>query len=470
MGDSRVIRAGDNLLLRLPNGELKLVKIPDGAGRGDVKLGKYGIFRSENLLGHPFGLSYEIGEKKALHPVAQKTIEDIEETDATNELINDDGQFVQPLTAQEIIALKESGAHVTVRKYIFQLRYGVRWSAVPQEIIKRQIEAHTNYQLKNEYSKEKYRKRKEAKFSRGFTVVEPTLFNICEYHFLRDPSKIRDLRPHSLGQLLNTANVRPGARMLVCDDVSGLLVAGVLERLGGTGRCIAITDVDGPSAFPVASNMNFEPQANLSILSTINWAAADEDYTPLATVLPTEPAGGEFRSDKERSKLRKRKTTASVLTGLREELFSGEFDGLVVASQFEPFSIIEKLSPYVAGSGVIAVYSPFSQPLIEAQSRMRPIPMYLAPTVTESWHREYQVLPGRTHPHMNMPGAGGFILSAIKVYDAPGASSVLTHRKELRAKRRRLAEEKAAASSSGTAADDANQDIDLNTPEDKEEL
>ncbi|KAG8691941.1 tRNA (adenine(58)-N(1))-methyltransferase non-catalytic subunit trm6, partial [Ceratobasidium sp. 395] len=213
MGEPRVIRAGDNLLLRLPNGELKLVKIPDEDGRGDVKLGKYGIFRSENLLGHPFGLSYEIGEKKVPHVVAQKAIEDVEETDATNELINDDGQFVQPLTAQEILALKDGGAHVT-------------------EIIKRQIEAHTNYQLKNEYSKEKYRKRKEAKFSRGFTIVEPTLFNICEYHFRRDPSKIRDLRPHSLGQLLNTANVRPGARMLVCDDVSGLLVAGVLERLG----------------------------------------------------------------------------------------------------------------------------------------------------------------------------------------------------------------------------------------------
>ncbi|KAG8730036.1 tRNA (adenine(58)-N(1))-methyltransferase non-catalytic subunit trm6 [Ceratobasidium sp. 414] len=451
MGESRVIQAGDNLLLRLPNGELKMVKIPDGDGRGDVKLGKYGIFRSENLLGHPFGLSYEVGDKKGLQVAAQKAIEGVEETDATNELINDDGKFVQPLTAQEIIALKESGAHVT-------------------EIIKRQIEAHTNYQLKNEYSKEKYRKRKEAKFSKGFTVVEPTLFNICEYHFLRDASKIRDFRPHSLGQLLNTANVRPGARILVCDDVSGLLVAGVLERLGGTGRCMAITDVAGPSAFPIAASMNFEPQVNSSsILSTINWAEADEDYAPLATTLPTEPAGGEFHSDRERSKLRKRKATASVLTSLREELFSGEFDGLVIASQFEPFSIIERLSQYVAGSGVIAVYSPSSQPLIEAQSKMRPIPTYLAPAVTEAWHREYQVLPGRTHPHMSMPGAGGFILSAIKVYDATEASSILAYRKELRVKRRRLAEEKAAMSSLGATANDTNQNVDLNAPEDEEE-
>jgi hypothetical protein len=42
-----------------------------------MKLGKYGVFRSENLLGHPFGLSYEVGEKKSLKVVAHKAIEDI---------------------------------------------------------------------------------------------------------------------------------------------------------------------------------------------------------------------------------------------------------------------------------------------------------------------------------------------------------------------------------------------------------
>jgi hypothetical protein len=38
-----------------------------------------------------------------------------EDTDATNELIND-GDLVQPLTLEEIEALKRSGAHATVRE------------------------------------------------------------------------------------------------------------------------------------------------------------------------------------------------------------------------------------------------------------------------------------------------------------------------------------------------------------------
>jgi tRNA (adenine-N(1)-)-methyltransferase non-catalytic subunit len=37
-----------------------------------------------------------------------------EDTDATNELIND-GEFVQPLTLEEIEALKKSGVHASVR-------------------------------------------------------------------------------------------------------------------------------------------------------------------------------------------------------------------------------------------------------------------------------------------------------------------------------------------------------------------
>lgn len=33
----------------------------------------------------------------------------------------------------------------------------------------------------------------------------------------------------------------------------------------------------------------------------------------------------------------------------------------------------------------------------------------------ESWWREYQVLPGRTHPEMMTSGTGGYVLSGIRV-------------------------------------------------------
>jgi tRNA (adenine-N(1)-)-methyltransferase non-catalytic subunit len=83
------------------------------------------------LIGETYGLTYEIADKK-LKRIPQKIIQEVgktalrfagytvldmptEDTDATNELIND-GQFVQPLTLEEIEALKQSGAHSSVRK------------------------------------------------------------------------------------------------------------------------------------------------------------------------------------------------------------------------------------------------------------------------------------------------------------------------------------------------------------------
>ena len=35
--------------------------------------------------------------------------------------------------------------------------------------------------------------------------------------------------------------------------------------------------------------------------------------------------------------------------------------------------------------------------------------------VSETWYREYQVLPLRTHPHMFHSGSGGFVLSGTRV-------------------------------------------------------
>lgn len=54
--------------------------------------------------------------------------------------------------------------------------------------------------------------------------------------------------------------------------------------------------------------------------------------------------------------------------------------------------------------------------LTDVQAKLRAEPGYLNPIVTESWLRHYQVLPGRSHPFMNMSGTGGFLLSALKVY------------------------------------------------------
>lgn len=66
--------------------------------------------------------------------------------------------------------------------------------------------------------------------------MDSTVFNVCEYWFNKDQNRLRDVRSDALSQMLNMANIRPGGRYLAVYDASGVMVAGVLERMGGE-RC-----------------------------------------------------------------------------------------------------------------------------------------------------------------------------------------------------------------------------------------
>jgi len=240
------------------------------------------------------------------------------------------------------------------------------------------------------------------------------------------------MRIDTLSQMMNLGNVRPGGRYIAVDDASGMLVSALLERLGGDGRLITICDVDSPPAYPVMTQMNFPKALITDVLSSLNWATADETHTPL--VLSPEPASGSYGSEKHKSRLSKRKLASDTLSNMREELFSGEFDGLFIASEYDPLSILGKLFPYLGGSTSVVVYSPHLQVVSDLQATLRADPQYLAPSVSESWLRRYQVLPGRTHPLMTTSGGGGYLLHAIKVYNDPYAEPVAAHRRSKAAK------------------------------------
>ncbi|KXN88849.1 tRNA (adenine(58)-N(1))-methyltransferase non-catalytic subunit TRM6 [Leucoagaricus sp. SymC.cos] len=396
-----VIQSGDHVLVQLPGGDLRSVKVDSNS---TATISKFGSFHADDLIGQKYGNTYEIQGKK-LKALPPRTLQEVEDTDATNEYIND-GEFVQPLTITEIQALKQSGVHAT-------------------DIIKKQIEQHSNYSLKTEYSKEKYKKRKEVKYFKTFTTLPPTLYNVCEYWFSKDQHRIRDIRIDTLGQLLSLGSVQPGGRYIVVDDASGMVVSAILERMGGEGRIITIHDSESPPPYPVMTNMNFSLEAT-SILSSLNWATADEEYTPILP--PSEIVTTDIKSERQKSRLGKRKAMTNQLFSTRRELFDGEFDGLILATQYDPHSIIEKYAQYLGGSANLVVYSPHPQILADLVTKLRNYPEWLSPSLTESWLRRYQVLPGRTHPLMNMSGSGGFLLHAIKVYDDPDASYSELHK------------------------------------------
>jgi tRNA (adenine58-N1)-methyltransferase non-catalytic subunit len=174
----------------------------------------------------------------------KKTILHTEDTDATNELIND-GQFVQPLTLDEIETLKHSGVHASVQYSFLHGKHGSSRSRISSRSRSNSMLIIRSRQNIAKRSTNNGRKRSTSewtvgdipnlffRYSKYFTTVEPTLFNVCEYWFNKDQNRIRGLRSDTLSQLLNLANIRPGGRYLAVDDASGLVVSAILERMGG---------------------------------------------------------------------------------------------------------------------------------------------------------------------------------------------------------------------------------------------
>ncbi|GAA5985034.1 hypothetical protein JCM5350_003320 [Sporobolomyces pararoseus] len=427
------IKDNDQLLIKLPSGIIKAMKVD---GNKSFNLGKIGSFKANELVGKVYGQTYEILEGGKLEAV-KATLNEIEETAANNEHITSTG--AQNLTFVDIKALKESGA-------------------TGREIIQKQIEEHKAYELKTEYSKEKYLKKKEAKYIPLFTPLPCSTHSLTTYNSDRVPSKTREIRADTMANLLAMANIRPGSRVLVVENAGGLVVGACVERMGGTGTIMIINDADSPPDLHILESFNFPSTPDLDPIRSIHWAATETDWSPPdlpleTTETNTEPPAPEVKADgveeekteeekerefkrlrnlrnkaqRELNKLRKRKSTFDKAKQAREEFFKGEYDALIIASEYEPYSIIERLIPSLAGSASIVIHSPTIQPLFPCLMSLRANPLILQPTIHEPFLRCYQVLPGRTHPEMaGLTTGGGFLLSCIRVIDQGGVNSVRT--------------------------------------------
>ncbi|CDU25295.1 related to GCD10-translation initiation factor eIF3 RNA-binding subunit [Sporisorium scitamineum] len=416
------IASGSTVILKLPSGRTKAAEIMPGK---QVRLGKFGSFKADDLIGMPYGFTYEIQVDPAAVPtqngrgdgkkggkcrlntsgslklVINRTLGDIEteasetvETTATNEHINDDGS-AQKLTYVDIQELKNKGIS-------------------GREIIEQQLAGSESFANRTVYSQAKYVARKEQKHLKLFTPLQPDFGNVCDFWFDKAPEKIRYIRKDALSQVLSFGSVRPGGRYLVVDGVSGLLAGAVLERMGGDGTLIAINDAESPPAFDILPYFNLPSQATKNVLKVINWAATEPDYAPVFSNQDVDTSSGSRSKDKQRD--RKRQANFRQVDRVRSNFFAGDFDAVLIACHYDPMSILRRLKPHLGGSASVVVHNPYLQPLAEAHAKLRGDEEFINISVTEPWLRKYQVLPGRTHPEMTTSSTAGFILHALRVF------------------------------------------------------
>ncbi|XP_072031787.1 tRNA (adenine(58)-N(1))-methyltransferase non-catalytic subunit TRM6-like [Amphiura filiformis] len=129
--------------------------------------------------------------------------------------------------------------------------------------------------------------------------------------------------------------------------------------------------------------------------------------------------------EQKEAKLERQQQRQEAFVKVKEILQQKNMDALVIVSRFQPSPILMALIELLALSRPFVVYCSNKEPLMECYLKLRERGGAISLRITETWLRNYQVLPKRTHPLVTMSGTGGYLLTGITV-EAPPATSPAT--------------------------------------------
>ncbi|CAM0908228.1 unnamed protein product [Alopecurus aequalis] len=438
---------GCSVLLDINDGDrLAFFRLTPGA---TVKIGDKSC-SLQPLLGRPFGSLFRVGPSGLVPCAADAPSQDGDTQDGANGQAQDetrdnrslvDNNTAQTLSSEDIEAMKREGAS-------------------GDAIVEALIANSSTFGNKTVFSQEKYKLKKQKKYA-------PKVL-------LRRPSTRRFMRVDTLSLLLSMANVGAYSDVLVVDMVGGLVTGAVAERLGGTGYVCSTYLGSAPSSIDIVRMYNLSSdmtsrifQSRLSDLCALQNSGKDPsalsdsiqgevvepgavpDGSTLAQPGDTAVSDGNAQSTAAQpididvaepavdEQLNRGEDSLSDCKGSNgtsiapKSLRAGQapspermkyweehgFSSLIVAAPgHEVESLVADLLPLLSYSAPFAIYHQHLQPLATCMHSLQVSKMAIGLQIIEPWLREYQVLPSRTHPHMQMNAFGGYILSGIRIH------------------------------------------------------
>ncbi|KDO24610.1 hypothetical protein SPRG_10142 [Saprolegnia parasitica CBS 223.65] len=432
---AEVIRDGDTVVCYTSDDRVFFQEV---SPKMTLRIGKATV-TLKSAIGHPYGTIFEESEK-ALVPVTGGLFPDPVAPEVGDFQVptNDNRHYTdtndsQKLSNVQIAELRASGVN-------------------GPELIAKLVENSDTWDTKTEFSKQKYLKKKQQKYMPRIQMVRCTAMSLAEVYHARQPFKILNLRADTLGQLLQYGNVYAGAQVLVVDTCMGLATGAIAERMLGHGRILAGFEGQQMAA-DTLRRFNFEPAVHDSIvpfpLAYVGLLTKDE-----ADLAPPPKSQAEMDSTNEEIEARQREVAERVALYSPEEqakylakkearikarqtktrrtpaevraLLRSPSDSLIIASHYDPLSMLQALLPLLGLSKPFVVYSEYLEPLTTAFDALQRMDSIVNLQLNDTWTREYQVLPGRTHPEMTMSAGSGYILSGIKVESSPPPASHAT--------------------------------------------
>ena len=428
-----------------------------------VKINKKS-YSTHNLIGLPYGSVLEQGSNQlvplapgeGLMPSFPAAVVKGEATSASTSQNNSDNdndeqqqQQQQQATRDNRHIVDNNTSQALDQKELMRLRAsGADGSAIVEKI----IENSATFAQKTDFSRAKYVARKQLKYQPRCRLVRCSGSTICEALYVKDPKKYMNLREDTLGQILSYSNVSAGCQILLLETCFGVVTGAFAQRLGGYGKILSIYSGQQPSFNEMLSKFNLTFSENISIKwvhsgdvfrdedSVDNDEEEEEDLEkvdrdemkwPCPLQDHTRRYMKSMRSRKEQTKfLAKRSSRFSrklvrhtPLEG-KKWLKSRHSDSVVIVARYDPTETLLQLLPYLAPSCPFVVYCEFIEPLTTCFLELQRNNLAINLRLSDTWARAYQVLPGRTHPSMNMSQSGGFILTGTKLDPLMGVNEL----------------------------------------------
>ena len=403
----------------------------------------------EPLIGHPYGSVFEISNGKIVKLSGYQSLEeDFKDelaaskaegaTSAKNDWFIDDNT-AQKLNMSDVDQMKKDGVDRV-------------------DIIKNLVANSQTWSSKTTFAQEKWLKRKAKKYLLRFRVERCTPETICNVYRFKSSAKICAMRTDSLARLLSHANIYAGCRCLVFESLLGLITSSVAYRMRGLGRIISAYAGEQPN-LNIIQMFNFKKNETEIIQpcpANLIGPAADIVRTKGFTHTgPQETVGAygadymkflekrrvEFEKDKIEFESKNNNNDGSngndnnnnnynaFITRERHSYFNNGrrmedrprvqrllldgFDSLIIASRYHPLPILKECIALLMPSASFAIYSEFVEPLNECYKYLHDYKIAIRMNIGDTWLREFQILPGRVHPQMNMVTSGGYVLTGI---------------------------------------------------------
>lgn len=183
-------------------------------------------------------------------------------------------------------------------------------------------------------------------------------------------------------------------------------------------ECVDIPDDVVKNRSPADSKKEADTSRNGSTKEDIAMKKADEAMDEDGGVQEEEGRKRKAQELKEADK-ESRKQIKTERSNKAAEILKGRLiDSLIIAAKYHPATLLQRLLPYVPPSRPVVVFSQHKEPLVECYNLVQEKNLGIQRRLSETWYREYQVLPSRTHPQMSMSGTGGYLLTFTTVTDS----------------------------------------------------